>query len=799
MKKLLTLSCLLSSLVFSSPHPHNPHTSPPTLNDRKTDIVTTWVYNYAESPHFSEWTVDAKRSLRQITAGLYVFAHPQEFSSRDYAALSGLPPEATFEEHLTTYQGYIFSYFQTAEIFETVGTSTSETGQKVAVDGTTGGDYDFILKEVLSILYTFKSRPDILTPEMVSSLLLQGETDPLHFAYSGNELSYSQVYLKDVFMFPTQMGVLPIYYDVKQPETENHMLLIYSWQYLINNYIRWVASLGISHPAYNEAVLITYNQDPIHYDNSEELGDLILQMLGRVVHNGLFETNAKAYEAFTTNAILNLYSYSDETPTTTMDTTIKTAAQNALDYLSAKFAFQSLQGKRIAPMRRNFGYKDRLGYYQNDYMPHMWGILSGNYTFDDTNGSSDFPEIPTNSSQLPYHFSSANQPAGFALWAALSDYRIPKATLDFMHNKHRGMWSKMQSQYTNRHYDVSYTFNIMAQPPEPADIEQRYFNDDGTIFNEGDSRPVTQLQFTTRGFSNVSGGAYQQYNQYIVNLMGMEIDAATLSDGFRQYDALAKPQSLILKGDNGHWDSDIESFNTTTLSLNPHDESFWENNNTLTYKNFSMVTIDTTTAIEEARHFPAQWDEHLATNYTFNTSSVNIYDFKYAHDSPLHGHYVIMGNRTAGSQQQIWWEIVPARYYYSSWILGWSVLLNNYATFMNTEDTGFNYVIAPSYEQIRIAPDNDTTACFTIVDIKSYRGTPIPVNAVHHNSCRNENSGALIDVWQVDRFYNFTGTKYATGRDGLIEIYNPYVRSQNRHVIINSQDYQNPVNNNPSR
>ncbi|MGL1901340.1 MAG: hypothetical protein OCC49_04320 [Fibrobacterales bacterium] len=791
-KRLSIITTILASFSFALPH----HSTEEVIEQQRTNLVSTWIYNYAQDPVFEAWTENAKHSLRQITAGLYLFSNPQDFSPRDYSALSGLPPESALQLHKSTYQQRVLNYLNTASIFNTIGTSTSSTGQKVAQDGTNGGDYDFILKGILSLLYTFKDRPDILTPSMVSALLLQGTTDPLHLPYTGNDLSYTQVYLKDVFYYPTQQGPLPIHYDVKQPETENHMVLIYSWHYLINNYITWVASLDSSHPSYNETILTLYNQDPNHYENSEELSDLILQILGRVVHNGLFETNAKAYEAFTTNAILNLYSYSDETTATPMNRTIQTAALNALDYLSVKYAFQSLENKRIAPMRRNFGYKERLGYYQNDYMPHIWGALTGEYQFDDTNGSLYFPELPTSAERLPYHFSTAGQPAGFALWASLSDYRIPKATLAFMQSKNSGVWSKMQSQYTNRHYDVSFTFNIMAQPPEPADIAHRYFNDDKSVFMDGESRPVTELQFITDDYSNVSGGLYQQYNQYIVNLLGTTLDAAMLSDGFKQYDALAKPQTLILKGDNGYWNSDLTELSQTTLTLNKSGNEFWKNANAVTYKNFSMVSIPSSTNPETTRVFPESWQNALSHSYIFNTTSIQIYDFRYSEAHPLNGYYIIMGSRIAGDQQQVWWEVVPGNHYFSPWMLGWCTLISNYRTIAQTNSNDFTYSIAPSYERITISPDSTIEDCFSISRIRNYLGQEVDPVRFSHNSCTNQNSGRLIDVWEVDTQYQFTGVQYVRGEGGLIEIYNPAVPRNYQSVIIDSRDYTNPINSN---
>lgn len=180
-------------------------------------------------------------------------------------------------------------------------------------------------------------------------------------------------------------------YKNSQGETENHLLGIYSWRYLIQNYIEWVASLSASDPRFDNRLKKVFDDDSQRYRNGADITDYVLQIINRVVYNDMFETNAKIYEAVSINALQTFYSYADKlsglktiNPSYGGDK-IKAAAQNALDYLSAKFAFQSFEGKRLPPQRRNW---DSYGYnvdpFGGNYVTDIFGVLSGAYTFNDS-------------------------------------------------------------------------------------------------------------------------------------------------------------------------------------------------------------------------------------------------------------------------------------------------------------------------------------------------------------------------------------------------------------------------------
>src|SRR5260221_7837355 len=149
--------------------------------------------------------------------------------------------------------------------------------------------------------------------------------------------------------------------------------------------------------------------------------------------------------------IFRLASYADAGP-------VKDAAKNALDFLATKFAFQSHQGRRYPPMRRNYKYKNVAGLNDNDYVPSMLGVLTGATIRDTRPGCIGL--------QCVYH---EPQPRGFALETALTAdfdsnnirrYSVSPVIHDFMLRPDNGQtgfgaWARMQARYTERHYLLS--------------------------------------------------------------------------------------------------------------------------------------------------------------------------------------------------------------------------------------------------------------------------------------------------------------------------------------------------------
>ena len=114
---------------------------------------------------------------------------------------------------------------------------------------------------------------------------------------------------------------------VSIPETENHLNMIYVLQYLANQ------------------IRFQKTNDP-NFDNSQNgYRAALLNRLRDFVRNDFIEYNAHNYEDFDMFALLTVYSYAS-------DPTVKQAANNVLDYLSAKVTVTSNNARRSVPFRR---------------------------------------------------------------------------------------------------------------------------------------------------------------------------------------------------------------------------------------------------------------------------------------------------------------------------------------------------------------------------------------------------------------------------------------------------------------
>jgi hypothetical protein len=113
-----------------------------------------------------------------------------------------------------------------------------------------------------------------------------------------------------------------------------------------------------------------------YFKSSAGFEDKLLQTMGRIVHSDYFETNVPPYQTFTFHSLFSLYTFAD-------NTTIRAAAKNAIDFTLTKFAFQSFEGQRLAPQRRQSEHRDSMSMYANDGVTFMMGMLSGYYSWND--------------------------------------------------------------------------------------------------------------------------------------------------------------------------------------------------------------------------------------------------------------------------------------------------------------------------------------------------------------------------------------------------------------------------------
>lgn len=133
--------------------------------------------------------------------------------------------------------------------------------------------------------------------------------------------------------------------SVTFPETENHLLMIYTSRYLTNQ-------------------LIDDNK-PEHNNQKNGFDDWMLRyVLQPLLKNDFSEYNSRPYQTYAMMALQNLYDFACDSRFVTLRasvdscTRVKTAAQMILDYVSAKFAVSSSSLRRFAPYRRRRSHYD---------------------------------------------------------------------------------------------------------------------------------------------------------------------------------------------------------------------------------------------------------------------------------------------------------------------------------------------------------------------------------------------------------------------------------------------------------
>ncbi len=836
LKPSLKNSVIAASLTQDSLQSDSVDTS---FQSRKENVVRAWLNNDAfDNRTFEAWDERGKAVLRKMGAGFYAFARPDVFSPKDYALISGVNDSSLgvnlYSVQLQSYRDRVEAYLKSIYIDETVGTDVGSL-EKISVDAREfviagekkhrhGGDYDFKLKESLPLIYLFKDRPDVVTNEMIWHLVTHNSIEEFGgtVPYSGQikDLSnppFAQVYMKNEWM------------KLKQAETENHMLMIYSWKYLINNYVKWVGSLLPDHPRYDKRIVDLYAAHPVHYTNSVELTYYVLEMLGRVLHNGMFETNSKAYEGFSVSAIQNFFSFADELDLDGVrhyNVLVKTAAQNALDYLSAKFAFQSLNGMRMAPMRRKPSNKHAYGYFENDYVPHIFGVLSGVYAFND---SIDVDSIHRNPQKYPYDFKSIGQQGGFALWSALGYYRIPYAIQDYIETKHTGVWTKAASYYTGGEddfhwHDVNkkmtfkfddghYPLHLEARwspgvkPRDPSDQEPKYFRETSsmnTYVNDVCCRPIEQRYFIVDDYLNSSGGKFEQYYSVTEKWPNFALKHKP-NKQLSEYNSLSRVNAVITPQDEngktyGYWpkgEKVLDEVKKDLLIMRGNSSDPSQSNNTGTYKNFTCG-YTTEKASGWPMEYPDYWNsapqatfkyDHQRGTKNYVVAEFKVFDFTETSTHPLKGYYVVMARVQKPSIEKVhvfskgWWEIVPRQAYDSLADLEKFVKAQSKELNYSDLDEPYTYVMASTGETIVMNQRMGSSLLeYPIIDILDTAGESVG-ERVHGNL-------PLLSVEEVDSLYNFTGDTvvYAPG-NGMLQINNKYTGDT---LIIDSRNSAHP-------
>ncbi|MEU4427096.1 hypothetical protein AB0F81_41275 [Actinoplanes sp. NPDC024001] len=808
------------------------------------------------------WNIDSPAALRQIAAGMALLSDKSGvFSGPDWALFSGIAPTEPLAAHQLAFRTWVEAYF--AKVYPYTEPGTDGPGKPLAIPGdddSDQGDYDFPLRDIIAIIHIFVDEPSVLSNEMIRSLLGQGQikfvdigptsgTAEGDVPYSGQDLEEwlgagpgGRHYFIEKLLspsFPVDLFIPDPTVKMAAPETENHQLAIYAWRFLVNEYLTFVSLLQPGHHRYDPCLQALVGNNPGRYHNGPAIFDWVLQLLGRVVHSGMFETNAKPYGAYSITPILAFFQAADRLfPTDAERHKVKTAARNALDYLAAEFAFQSLHGKRMMPLRRNVDHRDKVSFYESDYLPHLFGVLTGAYVFDDdeVNG--------------PFVYSRIGQEGGFALWALLSGYRVPRGIHDFMLNKHGGYFTRIQTRYSTSSYEMDITLGTggpgpIGGAPTPRFCRPRYFQgyaeDPGgyDVVGPGDFAPVTQFAFTTRQYLNSAGGHNRRYYfdfeipKAVVDAILLAVTGVPFIPGIRDIltdfindkirgtdvykklrgsDVYSRPTTLIGRGNpqfvvTGDDPSVVEradAFERELPTMRGQDEFFSSKNLTV----YKSLAVGYTFNPDDSRHqmfpqrYPAAWNDLVREKFSIHRADFWIFDFRLEPDHPLSGHYWIV-SRFAKSVDlgqfreygRGLWEVVPGYRFPNPAALRARIeQLNPEHHFDDNEANNYRYRMATTGETIVIHNRFGSTATEqAFFQMLNADGFPVPINRHSANNARLEELRELplMDVWQVDRDYEFTGRKYAyADGHGRVVVNNPFV---GENLTIDAADYRFPA------
>jgi hypothetical protein len=610
------------------------------------------------------------------------------------------------------------------------------------------GDYDFLMKEMISLLYLFRDQPELLTDEATFRIV-----DSALGALAGLDVA-------DRLSFRVSVPLLGAL--LEYPETENHVLMTLSSIYLTNQWI-------VENPRRDRRLRIGRYRDLRQFGNAgSQLEDMLLQATGRVLHNGFWEVNGRPYQAMTAHALINLSSFAKSEP-------MRTAARNALDYLSTQFAFQSLEMKRLGPYRRSIHNVSTAGIYDNDGVIFMLGALAGGYVWPDA------------------FFRSGNA-AGHALWAALLDYRVPPAVHDFMLDKHSGFWARMQTRFGADDYGYG----------GPG----HYFSSAGKPFAQGEPQFLQELYFVTPRFLNVAGGSFKRHD-----IMG---DVFIGNDGVHDLDFLSRPHAIIPRGHLSQW-SDLSQMAGEVI-LMPGEARFWQSDNSGTYKSFSYGYFhdgDKDRHLDSPLRMPDSMLAHVyhegeRTLFANDRDSRVRFSFLDLSDVERFGFYVVLARMSKSENSRRYryyargfWEVVPRERFTSVRALKDYVLHRNpNSAFSDVTDGPHRFYRYTMTTGEVLELDDRLGArqshCENPIrriwpsGVNPDRAPSLPLADMIFDRCDPKAiaSMPLLDVREVDREFRLTGRRlaYAAG-DGQLWVQNPYLGGG---IQLDSRDYRHP-------
>jgi hypothetical protein len=189
----------------------------------------------------------------------------------------------------------------------------------------TNNDYDMALKGLVTMLFRY---PELLGTEGINHILNKLVPPEISGGHPEGIEWISSV---------------PII--AEYPETENHLLMIESTRYLLNQR------------------RFDQTQDGPLNNNTNGLTRWLLGYLQTMVQHDFLEFNARPYQRFALHPIFNLHEFA-------ADLSIRLAAQHVLDYVMMKYAVSSNRLRRVAPFRR---LQHRIDHQANERNYHFAG------------------------------------------------------------------------------------------------------------------------------------------------------------------------------------------------------------------------------------------------------------------------------------------------------------------------------------------------------------------------------------------------------------------------------------------
>lgn len=522
-----------------------------------------------------------------------------------------------------------------------------------------------------------------------------------------------------------------------------------------------------------------------NFKNSNSFEDILLQAIGRIVHSDYFETNARPYQVFSLHSLFNLCLFADSAA-------IRNGARNAIDFTLTKFAFQSFEGKRLAPQRRQSSHRNSMSIYANDATVFMAGMLSGYYSWNDT-----VALLPDSQNlDLGRYFPTAysGNGMGHMLWGALFQdhnllgnnvYTVPRSIHDFMLRKRQPYWARMQARFYRRNY---------AKRHWP-----RYFAQGSTaIWADGPLEFAAELYYGASHVLNVAGGRHNDYPLF-------DDRPFDRWDDKYLYDFTHKPSYIMPRGHVRDWGEGLTKMAEDTLLTTSGSNG--KGNNLGTYKGFTWGYAMTTqkgrrSGLAEPFVVPNSWLEPSAEakdEYISGEREVRFrfYDRTTWWDDWKTGYYLVTGglkDAGLGASHRVrgFWEVIPAERFPSLDVVREHVLRSNPSNTAFSPSAPVVKYNSTTGEVLELFQDAGFVNIGGIAGVVHPNGTRLALRDVHADAANAGKNLPLIDVTEIDEQGLLTERKYAYSRgDGYLTVVNPFIQGE-KILCLDSRDYRKP-------